>query len=82
MYDLLFHNVYLRGIGILLLVETIFLVQTIRNRKPGASVYAACFVANSLTERGLRAKRRCDVVSGVIVVWFIVAVLTAVTASG
>jgi hypothetical protein len=83
MEHLVFHNVYLRGIGILLLIEMVFFLLTIRNRKPGTSSLAAAFGSKELTERGLRAKWWCDLFSGLIILWFVVAVvLKAVMTSG
>jgi hypothetical protein len=75
MHDLFFHNVYLRGIGIVLMLEFILLAQMIRNRKPGASVFSATFDPDSLTERGLRAKWWCDVASAIVVIWIVVALV-------
>jgi hypothetical protein len=74
MSELIFHNDYLRGIGVLLLANFVFFVLTIRNRKPGASIWAACFKSDSLTERGLRAQRWGNATWGVIVLWFAVSV--------
>jgi hypothetical protein len=83
MEHLIFHNVYLRGIGILLLIEMVLFMLTIRNRKPETSSLAAAFGSKELTERGLRAKWWCDLFTGLIVLWFVVAVvLKAVMTSG
>lgn len=75
MSQLIFHNPFLRGIGILLLIELFFLIQMIRHRKPGVSRVAAIWAENSLTEPGLRAKRRCDFVSGIVAIWVLVALV-------
>ncbi len=76
MVELLFHNVYLRGIGIPVLVEMVLVLLIIRNRKPGASRLAASLTdPNSLTDRGLRLKRLCDIASAVVAVWFIAALV-------
>jgi hypothetical protein len=75
MGDLLFHNVYLRGVGIVLALDTIFLVQMVLNRKPGASLFSATFDPDSLTERGLRAKWWSDVAAAISIIWVIVALI-------
>jgi hypothetical protein len=83
MENLVFHNPYLRGIMIVVLVEIIFWLQMIRNRKPETSSLAAAFGSKELTERGLRAKWWSDLFMGLIVLWFVVAmVLKAVMTSG
>ncbi len=74
MSELIFHNVYMLGTAALLLANFVFVVLTIRNRKPGASIGAACFRSDSLTERGLRLRRLGNTTWLVIVLWFGVAV--------
>jgi hypothetical protein len=77
MNELIFHNVYRWGTAVLLLGNFVLFVLMIRNRKPGASIWAACFRSDSLTERGLRARRWGNVTWGIIVLWFGVAVACA-----
>ena len=68
---------------IVVLVEMVFWLQMIRNRKPDTSSLAAAFGSKELTEQGLRAKWWCDLFTGIIVVWIVVAVvLKAVMTSG
>jgi hypothetical protein len=70
MENLLFHNPTLRGIQVVVLAEMILLLVMIRNRKPGASAWAAAFSdPNSLTERGLRVRWWCNVATTIIVFW-------------
>jgi hypothetical protein len=76
MNDLLIDNVYLRGIWILLwLAESVCLVLMILNRKPGVSMYAACFKMDSLTERGMRARWWGNLITGIILFWIFDAVV-------
>jgi hypothetical protein len=77
MSELIFDNVYLRAIALLLLATFVFFVPKIRNRKPGASIWAACFKSNSLTERGLRAQSWGAATLGIIALWVAVAVACA-----
>jgi hypothetical protein len=84
MLHLLFHNQYLRGIGIVFLIELVLMVQMVRNRKPGTTRSAA-FLGNpnSLAERGLWAKKWCDVFSAIALLWIVVAIVAkAVMPSG
>jgi hypothetical protein len=74
MFNFLIHNIYVRGLfGIVAIVDVVFFVQMIRNRKPGASMYAACFKLNSLTEKGMRAKRWTDVLGPVVIFWIVLS---------
>jgi hypothetical protein len=83
MGNLIFDNPYLRGIIIVVLVEMVFWLQMIRNRKPETSSLAAAFGSKELTERGLWAKWWCDLFTGIFVVWILDAVaLNAVMTSG
>ena len=77
MSDFIFHNVYLRDIVILLLAVFVFFGPKIRNRKPGASIWAACFKSNSLTKRGLRAQSWGAAALGIVAIWAAVAVACA-----
>jgi hypothetical protein len=74
MLDFLIHNVYVRVLfGIVATVDVVFFIQMIRNRKPGASMYAACFKLHSLTEKGLRAKRWTDVLGPIVIFWIVLS---------
>jgi hypothetical protein len=75
MREFIFHNPFLRGVGLLVLVEMVLFLLMVRNRKPGASRTAAVFDPNALTERGLRVKKWCDAVSAAVLVWIVVAVI-------
>jgi hypothetical protein len=66
-----------QSIAILLLAVFLFFGPKIRNRKPGASVLAACFKSGSLTERGLRAQSWGAAALGIIAIWAAVAVACA-----
>jgi hypothetical protein len=77
MSELILHNVYLRDIALLLLAIFVFFGPKVRNRKPGASIWAACFKSDSLTERGLRAQSWGAATLGIIALWVAVAVACA-----
>jgi hypothetical protein len=74
MSEFIFHNVYLRDFALLLLAVFVFFGPKIRNRKPGASIWAACFKSDSLTKRGLRAQSLGAAALGIIAIWAAVAV--------
>jgi hypothetical protein len=74
MSEFIFHNVYLRDVALLLLAVFVFFGPKIRNRKPGASIWAACFKSDSLTKRGLRAQSLGAAALGIIAIWAAVAV--------
>jgi hypothetical protein len=75
MREIIFHNPYFRGVGLLVLIEMVLFFLMVRNRKPGTTRVAAMFDPNALSERGLRVKKWCDAVSAAVLVWIVVAVI-------
>ena len=60
MSELFIHNPYLRGIGVLAIVETILWVKMFWHRKPGVSRIADMLYPNMVSERGQRMKKWSD----------------------